>query len=366
MPDVVSHAAAAYLVGDGRRREIVLFVLGGILPDALTRAWVLLPKWGYEALTPLHAPVPMVAACALVSLFFAQAVRWEAFKLLLAGAFFHLFLDGLQAHLGGGYPWLFPFSWWTGEVPLFWPEDSMTLYPWLLLLCAVKWAFLRATTPRAEGAFIPAMGVRWATFLYDPLARLTTREATFKSRLLRQAALEPGMEVLDLACGTGTLGLAAWRARPAIRLTGIDADFDVLLRAREKLARERVPMRLHRGFSTALPYAADAFDRVFSTLFFHHLRLGDKRRTLAEIARVLRPGGELHVADFSAPSGPLARAQFFVLQFIDGFETTTDNVRGMLPDLMREAGFAHVEVREQIRTTFGTLALFVARRAAPD
>jgi ubiquinone/menaquinone biosynthesis C-methylase UbiE len=52
-----------------------------------------------------------------------------------------------------------------------------------------------------------------------------------------------------------------------------------------------------RGFSTELPYEDESFDLVLSTLFFHHLTGADKRKTAAEVARVLRPGAELQVAD---------------------------------------------------------------------
>ena len=59
-----------------------------------------------------------------------------------------------------------------------------------------------------SNSYVPALGYHWLTRFYDPIVRLTTRESTFKEALLRQAGIEAGHRVLDLGCGTGTLGLS--------------------------------------------------------------------------------------------------------------------------------------------------------------
>jgi len=56
-------------------------------------------------------------------------------------------------------------------------------------------------------SYIPALGYRWLTRFYDPVVRLTTREATFKEALRGQASIQDGHQILDLGCGTGTLAL---------------------------------------------------------------------------------------------------------------------------------------------------------------
>ncbi len=63
-------------------------------------------------------------------------------------------------------------------------------------------------------AYIPALRFNWLTEFYDPIVRATTRERTFKSRLIDEAEIEAGHRVLDLGCGTGTLSLHT-AARPA-------------------------------------------------------------------------------------------------------------------------------------------------------
>src|SRR4029079_2849071 len=144
-----------------------------------------------------------------------------------------------------------------------------------------------------ERRFIPALRFRALTRFYDPVVALTVRERNFKSRLIAQAELDGPLDVLDLACGTGTLTLRAKRAAPQIRITGIDADPEVLARAEAKARGAGIIF--DEGLSTDLPYPDDAFDRVISSLFFHHLEDDEKRRTLREVVRVLRPGGRLDV-----------------------------------------------------------------------
>jgi ubiquinone/menaquinone biosynthesis C-methylase UbiE len=87
-----------------------------------------------------------------------------------------------------------------------------------------------------------------------------------------------------------------------------------------------------------LPYPDASFDRVISSLLFHHLTRENKERTLREVFRVLRPGEELHVADWGKAQNWPMRVAFLLVQMLDGFETTADNVNGLLPELFAWPG----------------------------
>lgn len=208
--------------------------------------------------------------------------------------------------------------------------------------------------------FTPALGFNALTQLYDRVVAVTTRERTFKLALLDQAAIEPGQHLLDVACGTGTLAIAAQRRRPGMQVAGLDADPAVLAIAARKARDTGADIAFDLGRSSSLPYADERFDRVLSSLFFHHLSWGDKLLTAREMHRVLRPSGELHVADWGRASGLVSRTAFLAVQLLDGFDTTSDNVAGLLPVLFGSAGFRQVEEARRIPTAFGIVSLYRA------
>lgn len=216
----------------------------------------------------------------------------------------------------------------------------------------------------APQGYVPALGYRWLTPLYDTVVRYTTREAAFKSALLKQAGIRAGHSVLDLACGTGTLAIEAKRSTSEACITGVDGDPEVLARAQRKASDAGVDLTLDQALSWSLAYRDASFDRVLCSLFFHHLSRLDKQRTLVEVHRVLRPGGELHVADWGKAANPLMRAAFVSIQLLDGFSNTRDNVIGMLPDLIAEAGLVDVTETRRFSTMWGTLSLYRANKPA--
>jgi ubiquinone/menaquinone biosynthesis C-methylase UbiE len=216
----------------------------------------------------------------------------------------------------------------------------------------------------ADGRFLPALRFAALTRFYDPTIRLTTREQTFKRLLIEQAAVGERDRVLDLGCGTGTLAIMAKHASPGAGIWGLDADPEMLERGVRKASQAGLEIRFDQGLSNQLPYPDATFDRVLSTLFFHHLRPEDKRLTIAEVARVLKPGGELHVADWGLPSGPLMRLLSLQIRFGDGDEPTRENLTGRLPGVFAAGGLTDVVETDRLRTPFGTLALHRARRSA--
>jgi len=222
-----------------------------------------------------------------------------------------------------------------------------------------------ATDAKQREGYLAALRFPALNHAFDPVVRLTMRERRFKRRLLEQAAIRPGQRVLDLGCGTGTLAILVKQATPAAEVVGLDGDPKILEQARAKAERASTDIRFDHGYSTELPYEDASFDRVLSTLFFHHLTTGDKRRTAREIKRVLRPGGELHVADFTNPGDPLMAAAFQVVRTFDGRERTAINAEGKLADLFAEAGLESVRAHGSLRTGLGRLALTSATCRAP-
>ncbi|HZC25273.1 MAG TPA: class I SAM-dependent methyltransferase [Candidatus Binatia bacterium] len=210
---------------------------------------------------------------------------------------------------------------------------------------------------------VPALGHAALTALYDPVVALTTRERIVKRAMIRQARIGDCHRVLDLGSGTGTMALWIKLRIPGADVTGHDADPAVLSRARAKAAKASVSIRFDEGFSYELPYPDKSFDRVVSSLFFHHLSRANKRKTIREAYRVLRPGGELHVADWGKPQNALMRGLFYAIQLLDGFSNTADNVAGLLPQLLLDASFQEVAQAQEFATLFGTMTLYRATRS---
>jgi ubiquinone/menaquinone biosynthesis C-methylase UbiE len=213
---------------------------------------------------------------------------------------------------------------------------------------------MSAATDSKTPSFVPALGHDHLTPFYDVVAWLFG-DTAMKRRLIEQAAIAPGHDVLDLGCGTGTLVLMIKDTHPGAHVSGVDIDPKILALARGKAATAGVDVTLVEGSATAPPLPPASFDRVLSSLVLHHLTTPQKRQALAAARRLLRPGGELHVADWGKPQNLLMRIAALGFQFSDGSETTEANVRGELPSLIAAAGFRDVAETEHHMTIFGTL-----------
>lgn len=214
----------------------------------------------------------------------------------------------------------------------------------------------------SRSEYVPALSFHWLTPYYDAVVGTTTRERAFKHALIQQAGFQAGQQVLDLASGTGTLTIWIKQSQPLATVTGVDGDPAVLSIATRKAQQANVEVQFDHALSYNLPYPAAHFDRVVSSLFFHHLTWENKQRTARELFRVLKPGAELHVADWGYPTSMLMRGLFLSIQLLDGFKNTQDNVSGKLIELFQQAGFSEVAQRQTFGTIYGTMALYSAVR----
>lgn len=198
-------------------------------------------------------------------------------------------------------------------------------------------------------AFRPALAFGALTPLYDRANDVFGFGVPFARRVADTVALGEMESLLDVGCGTGTLVAELGRRQPRARLAGLDADPQILARASEKLTSAGLGATLVRAYAQNLPFAGAAFDVVTSTLIFHHLSTAAKRSALAEIYRVLKPGGRFLLADFGRPQTALQWTLLSIGRLFDGIENTGANLQGRLPALLADAGFQVSEAAGRYR-----------------
>jgi ubiquinone/menaquinone biosynthesis C-methylase UbiE len=208
--------------------------------------------------------------------------------------------------------------------------------------------------------YLPALRFAALTPLYDRAVAWSTRDAVLKARIAALIDPLPAARVLDLGCGSGTLLAALAGRRPDLRLTGVDADPTILAIAAARAKRAGFTVELRRGMAQALPLADHCIDVAVSSLLFHHLQPDDKRTALAELQRVLVPGGRLMLVDFGRAASRWRRLAFHLVRTLDGYRTTADSAHGRLPGRLVEAGFAEVTLRERLAVPIGSIDFLAA------
>ncbi len=159
-----------------------------------------------------------------------------------------------------------------------------------------------------------------------------------RQRTANLARIQPGEQVLDVGCGTGTLAMEVARSVGTTgHVAGVDPGTEQIARARSKAARRNLPIDFQIGVIEHLAFPDQTFDVVLSTLMMHHLPAPLKRQGLSEIARVLKPGGRLVIADFKHKQERQGQAA----RFHAGGSSVHDLVA-----LIKEAGFNQLETEE--------------------
>jgi demethylmenaquinone methyltransferase/2-methoxy-6-polyprenyl-1,4-benzoquinol methylase len=194
----------------------------------------------------------------------------------------------------------------------------------------------------------------------------------WKAYTVAVANVRPGDKVLDIAGGTGDLSRAFAKAvGPTGMVVHTDINEAMLRVGRDRLIDEGLALPTNLCDAERLPYPAHSFDRV--CVAFGLRNMTHKDVALAEMCRVLKPGGRLLVLEFSKVAAPLSRPydwySFNILpklgQMIAGdaesYRYLAESIR-MHPDaqtlkaMMKTAGFGHVDVH---KLTAGVVALHV-------
>jgi demethylmenaquinone methyltransferase / 2-methoxy-6-polyprenyl-1,4-benzoquinol methylase len=214
---------------------------------------------------------------------------------------------------------------------------------------------------------------------YDLLNRLLSagRDRVWRREAIRAAALSRGGWILDVCTGTADMALEAARQLPWAAIVGVDVSVP-MLRLAEAKARQATadhPIRLAAAPAEALPFCDGRFEAA--TVAFGLRNVAERRQGLAEMHRVLRPGGRAVILEFTTPPGRLFRAVYLwyfhrVLPVIGGLISGQPSAYAYLPASvaefpepeslsawMREAGFREVSYR---LLTGGIVAIHVGTK----
>lgn len=180
--------------------------------------------------------------------------------------------------------------------------------------------------------------IRWAP-LYDAVVSILTLGGSSRLRNLtiQSSLMKSGEKVLDVGCGTGGVTIPA-RARvgEAGAASGIDPSPEMISVARKKARKAGLDIDFRVGVIESLPYPDATFDVVTSSLMMHHLPYDVQVKGVAEIYRVLKPGGRLLIADAMTPKNVLAKLLFASLSRHHGVKFGVED----LPATLTSAGFA--------------------------
>ena len=182
--------------------------------------------------------------------------------------------------------------------------------------------------------------IRWAGY-YDFVTNfmLLGHAGMLRQMTVDGALIQPGDSVLDVGCGTGEITLRAKTRAGSGSVYGIDPAPEMIEVARKKAARKNLDIDFRVGVIEALPFPDSSLDVVTSSLMMHHLPDDLKKRGLAEIYRVLKPGGRLLIADFMRPTGSLLNHLFIAFTRHRGLKTGIED----LQKLLNEAGFTQTK-----------------------
>lgn len=139
---------------------------------------------------------------------------------------------------------------------------------------------------------------------YDAVAAALSfgQDPRWRTRMVAAVRAQPGEHVLDVATGTGLVAQALVR-RYDCQVTGLDQSPQMLARAHERMAGDRQlteRVTLVRGEAEQLPFAGGQFDHLTFTYLLRYVE--DPGATLAELARVVKPGGRIASLEFAVPA----------------------------------------------------------------
>ncbi len=186
-----------------------------------------------------------------------------------------------------------------------------------------------------------------AASVYDLLAPVMTLglEGRYRKRAIELLQLRGDEKVLDIGCGTGILTRQLAKVLDGSideQAIGIDAAAKMIAVAQRKAAG-LANLRFETALAEKLPFADASFDAAVSTFFYHHIDRDLKNCSLAELRRVLKPGGRAVIVDVDTPSNLFGKLCAWSGYWLFRQEEIRENIEGQLVEALNGAGFSLVQ-----------------------
>jgi len=196
-------------------------------------------------------------------------------------------------------------------------------------------------------------------WFYDGWGRLTEDKAL--TRLLHLANIKDGMNIVEVAMGTGRLFEKVVRLNPSGVNEGMDLSPAMLNHARHRMLHnaQAGTYHLQEGSAYQLPYASERFDLLFNTFMLDLLPVEDYPKILDEFMRVLKPGGRAAIAYFSEGKKWFNRIWPWVAKYFPSLLTGCRPVQ--LEVALRQAGFEILQQETISQNTFPS-SVILARK----
>lgn len=206
----------------------------------------------------------------------------------------------------------------------------------------------------------PPLGCAVLTPLYDIAIAILTRENIWRSRLVDEIAPTDKDVIVDVGSGTGSLAKRLLTSAPRCRFLGIDPNHEAIMRARKKLSSNTTHAEFLEGFVSVEQFEErDTPTKIISSLVLHQVPLEEKSRILKTMHQIVAPAGACFIADYGLQKSWFSKTLFRVtVQALDGVENTSPNAQGILPDLMRSAGFETVTEVFHVSTFTGVIYVY--------
>ncbi len=203
-----------------------------------------------------------------------------------------------------------------------------------------------------------------AKLIYDFIFFVLVRDGSWQEGLSASLAPKRGDRILDFGPGSASTAISLAVRYPEATFVGMDPNARSTKKARLAVSRRelRNVSFVEDPLQETLPFDASSFDKAICILGLHDRSPQEKARVVKAIARVVRRGGTLHLADFDKPENPSEGKILEYARRISGLAAAEPHINGRWVETLADCGFAGVRRQLSRSIGIGRIAIVKARK----